>query len=125
MVTLGSIKASNYFDVANIDLYDVILGTPFLRAHGICLNFANNTIAFGNSLLPSLSEPEGEPNRLPRKMIEKAKTPSVTPSPDMAHAETQDESISVNEYISDIDSHHIGQAGLRLNAANGSTVRGD
>ena len=31
----GPIQASTYFDIANIDGYDVILGTPFLWEHGV------------------------------------------------------------------------------------------
>jgi hypothetical protein len=30
-----------YFDIANIEYYDAILGTPFLRKLGITLDFAS------------------------------------------------------------------------------------
>jgi hypothetical protein len=33
------IKGNHYFDVVNIDRYDVILGTMFMRKHGIVLDF--------------------------------------------------------------------------------------
>jgi hypothetical protein len=31
----GPVKASIYFDIVNIDGYDVILGTPFLWEYGV------------------------------------------------------------------------------------------
>ena len=34
-VDLGPITPSTYFDIANIDGYDVILGTPFMWEHGV------------------------------------------------------------------------------------------
>ena len=34
-VTLGPIKERRYFDIANVDDYDVILGTPFLWSNGL------------------------------------------------------------------------------------------
>jgi hypothetical protein len=35
---IGRIKGNHYFDVVNIDRYDVILGTVFMRKHGIILD---------------------------------------------------------------------------------------
>lgn len=34
-IELGSIKSKHYFDISNLDQYDVILGTPFLWEHGV------------------------------------------------------------------------------------------
>ena len=31
-----------YFNIINIDYYDAILGTPFLRKHKVIINFVNN-----------------------------------------------------------------------------------
>ena len=41
-VELGSIKPKVYFDIANIDGYDVILGTPFMWEHTISLIFEDD-----------------------------------------------------------------------------------
>ena len=38
-IMFGDERFEEYFDVANINYYDVILGTPFLRQLGIILDF--------------------------------------------------------------------------------------
>ena len=40
-IAFGNQHIEEYFDVANIDYYDVILGTPFLRWLRITLDFAS------------------------------------------------------------------------------------
>jgi hypothetical protein len=40
----GSINCNTYLDIANLDKYDCILGTPFLRKHGISLDFERQEI---------------------------------------------------------------------------------
>ena len=39
---VGGFKQSRYFDVVNLDRYHVILGTPFLKEHGVMLNYAGH-----------------------------------------------------------------------------------
>ena len=34
-IEFGPIRANTYFDIANIDGYDAIVGTPFLWEHGV------------------------------------------------------------------------------------------
>ena len=41
-IVFGNRHVEEYFDVANIDYYDVILGTPFLRRLGITLDFTGH-----------------------------------------------------------------------------------
>ena len=56
----ASITNSTYLDVANLDKYDSILGTPFLRRHGISLDFESQEIIIrGKLCIPALSEGEG------------------------------------------------------------------
>ncbi|KAL1947388.1 hypothetical protein VTO73DRAFT_14349 [Trametes versicolor] len=43
-VTLGVFGAEVYFDIANLDRYDAVLGTPFLRRFGVMLDFKNNCV---------------------------------------------------------------------------------
>jgi hypothetical protein len=57
-----------YFDVANVEYYDVILGTPFLRKLGITLDFAspgavrivNKTVPIGKTSVNDESPTEGQ-----------------------------------------------------------------
>jgi hypothetical protein len=41
-VDIGGRILDEYFDVANVDYYDVILGTPFLRRFGVKIDFAED-----------------------------------------------------------------------------------
>lgn len=55
-----SITSSTYLDVANLDKYDSILGTPFLRKHSISLDFESQEIVIrGKLCIPALPEGEG------------------------------------------------------------------
>ena len=56
--SFGSIDSKEYFDVANIDRYDLILGTPWMHKHGVLLDFANRVIRVGEKTYPSLTEGE-------------------------------------------------------------------
>jgi hypothetical protein len=69
---IGRFKQNRYFDVVNLDRYHVILGTPFLKEHGVMLNYANHgSFRLGNTWFPvkdgEFSKPfskegEGEPS---------------------------------------------------------------
>ena len=37
-------ESKEYFDIINIDYYDAILGTPFLRKHEVIIDFLNNCL---------------------------------------------------------------------------------
>jgi hypothetical protein len=39
---VGGLKEQRYFDVVNLDRYQVILGTPFLKHHGVMLNYTDH-----------------------------------------------------------------------------------
>src|SRR6266481_7089896 len=43
-IAFGTKCVDEYFDVANIDHYNVILGTPFLRRLGITLDFSGQGV---------------------------------------------------------------------------------
>jgi hypothetical protein len=52
-IQIGRFKQNRYFDVINLDRYHVILGTPFLKEHGVMLNYANNgSFRLGNVWFP-------------------------------------------------------------------------
>ncbi|KAL0565071.1 hypothetical protein V5O48_016962 [Marasmius crinis-equi] len=54
----GSVSDSGYFDVANIDRYDAVVGTVFMRKHGLELNFSDDSIRMDGKSIPTLDEGE-------------------------------------------------------------------
>ena len=44
-------ESKEYFDIINIDYYDVILGTPFLRKHKVIINFVNNCLRMKDKII--------------------------------------------------------------------------
>jgi hypothetical protein len=53
-VEVGLVTRPVYFDIANIERYDVIMGTPFMKQHGVALDFNSNEVVIGNHRLPDL-----------------------------------------------------------------------
>jgi Aspartyl protease len=52
-IRFGRKLYEEYFDIANIEDYDAILGTPFLRTLGITLDFSSpGTVRVGNESFP-------------------------------------------------------------------------
>ena len=58
-ITFGNAHVEEYFDIANIDYYNVILGTPFLRRLNITLDFTSpGVIHMGTTVVPRNIPPE-------------------------------------------------------------------
>lgn len=55
MFNIGADSHPIYFDVANVDHYDVILGIPFMDEVGMVLNFCDYTVTVGNQVLTTLT----------------------------------------------------------------------
>ncbi|KAF8239476.1 hypothetical protein L208DRAFT_1237013 [Tricholoma matsutake] len=53
---IGEIKNNHYFDVVNIDRYDAILGTIFMRKHGIVLDFERDEVRVKGKCLNTIIE---------------------------------------------------------------------
>ena len=54
-IKLGCKVVKEYFDITNVEHYDAILGTPFLRKMGIVLDFRSPGIAWiGNEVIPTV-----------------------------------------------------------------------
>jgi hypothetical protein len=49
---------NHYFDVVNIDRYDAILGTVFMRKHGIILDFECDEVRVQGTILETVIEGE-------------------------------------------------------------------
>ena len=53
-IKIGRKVVKEYFDITNVEHYDVILGTPFLRKMGIVLDFRSPGMAWiGNEVIPT------------------------------------------------------------------------
>ena len=57
-IKIGRKVVEEYFDIVNVEHYDVILGTPFLRKMGIVLDFRSPGMArIGNEVIPRIILP--------------------------------------------------------------------
>ena len=53
-IKIGCKVVEEYFDIVNVEHYDAILGTPFLRKMGIVLDFRSPGIVWiGNEVIPT------------------------------------------------------------------------
>ena len=53
-IKIGHKVVKEYFNIVNVEHYDVILGTPFLRKMGIVLDFRSPGMAqIGNKVIPT------------------------------------------------------------------------
>ena len=53
-IKIGHKVVKEYFDIMNVEHYDAILGTPFLRKIGIILDFRSpGIIRIGNEVIPT------------------------------------------------------------------------
>ena len=57
-VHIGNVTHDTYFDVANIDWYDCILGLPFLRNNRVHLDFGEDILKIEGHSVPNLIEAE-------------------------------------------------------------------
>jgi hypothetical protein len=58
-VNVGSVSTEHYFDIANIDHYDAILGVPFMSIHDIRMAPGPRTLTIGNSEPVAVISSEG------------------------------------------------------------------
>ncbi|KAF8239632.1 hypothetical protein L208DRAFT_1236749, partial [Tricholoma matsutake] len=53
---LRTVKADHYFDVINLDRYDAIMGTVFMRKYGLILDFEQDQVWFQGQVIPTIVE---------------------------------------------------------------------
>ena len=58
-VVIGQFTNDVYFDIVNLDRYDAVLGTPFMRKYGVRLDFSNGAVQLANEKIATLT-PEDE-----------------------------------------------------------------
>jgi hypothetical protein len=53
---LGPVREDNaYLDIINIDQYNMIISTPFMRKHGLVLDFNTNSLRIWGEIVPTLT----------------------------------------------------------------------
>jgi hypothetical protein len=57
-VEVGSLCCKHYFDIVNIDWYDLILGTLFMQKHDIVLDFEKDEVHIRGKTLKTIVEGE-------------------------------------------------------------------
>ena len=73
---LGPVREDNaYLDVVNIDRYDMIIGTPFMRKHGLVLDFEKNALTVQGELVHTLTSGQ-EDLMLARKQATRPRAPA-------------------------------------------------
>ena len=69
-------ELKEYFDIVNIDYYDAILGTPFLRKHELVINFMNNCLRIKDNIVCNQANEykvgEGNPQKNEKSVSMKA-----------------------------------------------------
>ena len=58
-LSFGEFISDEYFDITNVDYYNVILGTPFLKKWGISLDFSSQ----GGIKIKGRAVPQGKPTQ--------------------------------------------------------------
>ena len=83
-LTLGAQEHDTYFDVVNLDHFDMVLGMPFLKQKGVTIEFAESMVRVGQVQVPTLRgegttdeksrKPMGRPRVVTVKQLTDAKT---------------------------------------------------
>ncbi|KAI0643259.1 hypothetical protein C8Q79DRAFT_1094822, partial [Trametes meyenii] len=76
-----AVTVDTYLDVVNLDRYDVVLGTPFMRRNGVVLDFGTGTITIQGARFSALSPQEEEQGANRRRSQRPAGVRAVTAPP--------------------------------------------
>lgn len=80
LITFGEITSDTYLDIVNLDRYDLVLGTPFMRRLGVQMDFKTNSIIVQGTRYPALS-PAEEDAGANRRRQPRASRPTAPHSP--------------------------------------------
>ncbi|KAI0761211.1 hypothetical protein BC629DRAFT_1270502, partial [Irpex lacteus] len=65
-LTVGKSSFKTYFDIVNLDHYDIVLGIPFMRQNNVVIDFTRNAIRSGADPVPPLEGEDGKLNSIKR-----------------------------------------------------------
>jgi len=73
-IKFGTVETNHYFDVINIDRYDIILGMVFMKQHRIMLDFKKDQVRMRGKNLSTLHESVDEYLQVCRQAMQHSKT---------------------------------------------------
>jgi len=73
-IKIGTVENYHYFDVINIDRYNIIIGTVFMKQHGIMLDFEKDQVRMRGKNLYALHESADEYLQVCRQAMRHGKT---------------------------------------------------
>ncbi|KAH9474193.1 hypothetical protein JR316_0013508 [Psilocybe cubensis] len=68
-VNVGNLSTTTYLDIINIDRYDMIIGTPFMRKHKVMLDFDKSVVHINGVSIPAIRVPRDTDGRLRRQRV--------------------------------------------------------
>ncbi|THU81536.1 hypothetical protein K435DRAFT_693361, partial [Dendrothele bispora CBS 962.96] len=75
-----TISGKSYFDVANIDRYDLVIGCHFMRKHGIAVDLNTDSIRIKGKRIPTIPVEEEQQELIRRSSKRKAPTEEDIPA---------------------------------------------
>ncbi|KAJ3574749.1 hypothetical protein NP233_g1560 [Leucocoprinus birnbaumii] len=54
-IKMGNNNIKTYMDIANFDKYDMVIGTPFMRANSVLLDFTKNEVVVNGQQIPAVT----------------------------------------------------------------------
>ena len=78
-IVFGNKHVEEYFDVANINYYNVILGMPFLWRLGITLDFTGQGIIHIGMYIMPMNKPLESSNDVQKMVVSKPSRPQLKP----------------------------------------------
>ncbi|KAL1937390.1 hypothetical protein VTO73DRAFT_13796 [Trametes versicolor] len=78
-IQFGPIAETMYFDIVNLDRYDCVIGTPFMNAHGIKLDFEQRAIIVKGQACPAFTNDEDSAYRV-RRMNSRKLSGAIRPA---------------------------------------------
>jgi len=73
-IKFGTVEVNYYFNVINIDRYDIIIGIVFMKQHGIMLDFEKDQVGMKGKNLSTLHESTDEYLQVHRQVMQYNKT---------------------------------------------------
>ena len=73
-IKIGRVDNYHYFNVINIDRYDIIIGTVFMKQHGIVLDFKKDQVRMRGNNLYALHEKADKYLQVHRQVMQHNKT---------------------------------------------------